>query len=132
MLGVVLAITLAGCGALPDLSEGKEIGERYFDALNRSDEGALAALYSPEFFESTPREDWERARAKLRAELGDYKAHKFVHASGSRAAGAGKAGDYIVLYYEVTYSKRRAKEKITVYKPLGGGDALIVRQETSW
>ena len=130
-LSLALATT-AGCSPLPDASRAQTLGEEYFRRLQRGNEQAIFALYSEKFYEATPREKWEQTFAKIHETLGEYEAHTLVNLQAKRMVGT-NSGDYIVLLYDVRYSKRQAKETITVYAPLTGADPpSILGHDVRW
>jgi hypothetical protein len=115
VIGIIVAIVLiffsdVGAG----LQMAKATTAKYFQAYSQNDWDTALALYSPEFFQQTPKDQWRGQLPLVAAKLGDYQGHQLV---GWRYM-MGKNGN-LVLNYQVNYTRGQANETFTF---LGNGD----------
>lgn len=121
-------ILIAGCALARGVpEEAKAIGEQYYEAAKAMDLDRMVSLYSPSFYDlSNPKlteAEWRARLAEMREKLGELEDYRLTDSSVRTFAGTGAPpGTYYELAYEVKYSKHKATEKITIFKPVNGGD----------
>ncbi len=124
-LAVGLAvISAAACGFSKSRDDGEAFAERYFTAMNSDDVAGALALYSPKFFDSTPREQWLATLRNLRERCGTPTSHALKNWMVTDRVGTA-SGSTTTLTYDVTYSSCRLTETLVVSRPEGGEDKII-------
>lgn len=117
---------LNGCGISDVKSDAEDLWSEYFTAIQLESFQEVLPLYSNEFYKKTPRDDWVRVLKKIQEKLGNPESYQQVSWKVQAQAHRSQSGTVVILVYDVQYSKYDAREKITVFKPASGGEALIV------
>ena len=122
-----LAAGLAGCSGR-EVSQEERFVSRYFDSVKKGQMDTVLSLYSPLFYEKTPRDQWRESLAQVGQSLGELKSFELQLPLEARQEGPD--GSYrSKLVYRVRYSKYRAEETITVFKAPAEGPMSILEHE---
>jgi len=122
-LGVAIA-TASACGFYASRNEAQAFAERYFTALNGADVTPALALYSPRFFEGTPRDQWLATLQGVRERCGMPTSHSLENWVVTNHLGT-DSGSSATLVYDVKYASCRLSETLVVFKPDGGEDKIV-------
>lgn len=78
-------------------------------------------LYSEEFYEKTPKENWMNILRKIHEKLGTPENFKQLNWKVKAQAHRSLSGTVVTLVYGIQYSKHEAREVIKVFKLASGG-----------
>lgn len=121
-------VLMAGCNMVRGVPEEvKALGQQYYEAARTMDLDTMMSLYSPSFYDlskpSFTEADWRAKLLEMREKMGELEDYRLTDSSVRTFAGAGAPnGTYYELAYEVNYSKHKATERITFFKPQDGSD----------
>ena len=95
------------------------------DPYKTGDKDQLVPLYSPDFFQTTPRDKWQKFMDKLDEKLGRLDSYELRQTHKVTFRGTSNSGTTTTLIYEVKYAKFPAIETLVVFQPSSGGPPLI-------
>ena len=125
VIGVGLVIVAASaCDFSESRDDGEAFAERYFAAMSSDDLTGALALYSPRFFDGTPRDQWLATLKNLRERCGLPASHTLKTWMVTNTVGT-NGGSNTTLVYDVKYSSCRLTETLVVSKPDSGEDKII-------
>ena len=115
---LLLACSLlpVGCEATRKQAAARELLDRYFDVSKAGGTEELLALYRPEFFDRTPRDEWLEKRRRVSEELGpieDFEPLKWTMEVLPN-------GTFTTYECRVRYARDEAIETITIVEPADG------------
>ena len=125
----VSCAVLAGCGLVKSKEDADKVLLKHFQTISTNGYEAALADYSPQFFQSTTREQWSKALARLSATLGTYQSHRITSWRTFTRAGTSGAGTTVTLQCQVIYSKHAAQETFTLFKGFTDSDYKIIRHQ---
>lgn len=121
---VVLAALLASCGFSENKVDAERLVDHYFEVVAGPDVAAALSLYSPQFFEVTPRDNWANTLKQIRDRCGTPKSHTLKTWSVNSRFGT-NGGSSATLVYDVEYTQCHMSETITTFRPDGGERKII-------
>jgi hypothetical protein len=125
ILSLALAMAAASaCGSYASRNDAEAFAERYFAALQGGDVSGALALYSPKFFEGTPRGEWLATLQGVRERCGMPTSHSLENWVVTNRIGT-DSGSSATLVYDVKYASCRLSETLVVFKPEGGEDKIL-------
>jgi hypothetical protein len=125
VLAVGLAvISAAACDFSESRDDGEAFAERYFTAMQGDDVAGALALYSPKFFDGTPRDQWLATLRNLRERCGTPTSHALKNWMVTDQVGPA-SGSTTTLTYDVKYASCHLTETLVVSRPEGGEDKII-------
>ena len=126
-LVVLAAVGLtAGCGMGQDKGDAEYFAGSFYETIKVKDFQTVLTFYSPKFFEQVSREEWLKVLQDVNAKLGDLQEYTLVNWNFRKYYGTTGSGTYFQFLYKVTYTKHPADETLTVFKPLLGGDMVLL------
>jgi hypothetical protein len=121
---IALAVVAASCGLSEDRAEAERLADHYFDVVAGPDTAATLSLYSPQFFEASPRDEWANTLRQLRIRCGPPISHTLKSWAVNNRAGT-NAGSNVTLVYDVAYAQCHMSETISTFRPDGGERKII-------
>jgi hypothetical protein len=122
----VTTLLANGCGFMQGKKDAEAVLTRHFQTISTNGFDTAMADYGPQFFQSTTKEEWTKALAKLGGKLGTYQKYTVTAWRVFANAGSTGTGTTVSLECEVTYSKHAATESFTLYKGIGDSGYKIV------
>lgn len=119
------AVLLTGCGISKAKNEAEPVAQAYFECIKGGDCEAALDLFSAQFYEQTPRDEWQRMIEKVQEKLGDLQSYELVQWSVFRGSKGGLTGTMVQLQYQATYEEHPAQVSVVVHKPVGGSGFKI-------
>jgi hypothetical protein len=113
-------------------SAAADVANRYFESIRKKDFDTALNFYAPQFFERTPQETWLQNLKKVNDKLGDLKSYELVQWEVRNNIGTSESGTFYILQYKVVYAKQSANERITLFKPVAGGEIKILGHNITW
>lgn len=120
-LGALLG--LGACGPYSAREDAQRVAERYFAAAAGENYDAALALYAPQFFAATPREQFRTALSDMHGRCGAPAAHTLT--SWSAQSNFGDGSSRVNLVYDVHYARCRVTETLGLSAPRGGALKII-------
>jgi hypothetical protein len=117
-------VSATACGVSASRDDGEAFAERYFTAMKSDDVAGALALYSPKFFDGTPRDQWLATLKNLRERCGMPASHTLKNWMVTNTVGT-NGGSNTTLVYDVKYTSCRLTETLVVSRPEDGDDKII-------
>lgn len=121
VLWACLITAIAGCSSGPidsgDKQDAMHTADAIYKAIKDKDFKQAAALFPPQFYRTTTREDWIAHLQSLHDKFGDLKSYKLAKVLTS----SNYNGVDITLKYKVFYTKHSAFEQMTFATQPSGG-----------
>lgn len=109
----LMLVTLLGvgaCGAYSAREDAQRVAERYFAATAGENYDAALALYAPQFFAATPREEFRTMLSDMHGRCGAPEAHTLT--SWSAQSNFADGSSRVNLVYDVHYARCRVTETL--------------------
>ena len=141
-LGLCLAISLvaSGCGPCGPASvvsgslakpEAEKLANAYFDHFRAKNYDACLQLYSPDFWKSAPKAQWQKILPNVEAELGPLKTCELTGWRAGEHVGTSGTGTRVDLTYACKHEKYDATVSFRVFTPVGGKPAIVAQNFAS-
>ena len=108
----LLLFTASGCLVFNGKDEAEKTVQKLYTAIQRGDYNTALDLYSNKFYEKTSRSEWGKMLKNINNKLGDVKEYK----SNGWRVNTTTSGTFIMLNYEVKYTKYSAVESFNIQK----------------
>jgi hypothetical protein len=123
-LAAALALLgLSACGPYSAREDAQRVAERYFAAAAGENYDAALALYAPQFFAATPRDEFRTVLSDMHGRCGAPEAHTLT--SWSAQSNFGDGSSRVNLVYDVHYARCRVTETLGLSAPRGGALKII-------
>ncbi len=116
----LLLILVFGCGFTEDKNVAENLANDLFDSISVQDFDRTMHFYSSRFFEHTSQDEWLAILHNLNMKLGDLESYELVSWNIKKQAHTSGTGTYVLLQYNVNYSKYPSVETLTLFRPIGG------------
>ena len=121
--GLVALLGLAACGPYGAREDAQRVAERYFAAAAGENYDAALALYAPQFFAATPREQFRTVLSDVHGRCGAPEAHTLT--SWSAQSNFADGSSRVNLVYDVHYARCRVTETIGLSAARGASLKII-------
>lgn len=119
-LWACVVVAIAGCSGTGDSGEKKvavQKADAIYRAIKAQDFETAAALFPPQFYRTTTRQDWVAHLKSLHEKFGDLKRYKLARVITS----SNYNGVNFTLKYKAFYTKHNAFEEMTFATEPSGG-----------
>src|SRR5437879_2418434 len=119
---ILCCVVLSGCGFTQSKKDAETVLARHFQTISTNGYDTAMSDYGTQFFQKTPKDEWNKMLAKLTGKLGTYQSHTTTGWRVFKNAGSFGAGTTVTLQCQVTYSKYSATEIFTLFKGVTDSD----------
>ena len=99
----------------------------HFDRIANEDYSRALDEYAPEFFQKTPRKEWETKLRTMTVNLGELQSYKIGVATIRKETSGKLAGSYVSVQCRATYKKFKTEEELVYFKRLGSDEFEILK-----